>query len=588
MRLADALRQANQQASRPGDVLRVHLACGITPLHLQTFLTAHLAGRVRERPVTVETGAFGDLLGNLERARRDPADGIAVVIEWSDLDPRLGFRTTGGWPPDGLADIASEAASRLNALKAAIAAAADHEPVSVSLPTLPLPPCFRPPTIHAGSNALALREAVWAFAASLANHPGIRVVDSQSLDAESPPGQRLDLARDLQCGFPYRVEHANILAERLAALLRPATLKKGLITDLDNTLWRGIAGEDGVDALSWHLDRGDHAFALYQQMLASLADLGALIGVASRNDPNVIEQALAREDLLVPRDTFFPIEAGWGSKSESVARILEAWNIGPQDVVFVDDSAMERAEVAAAFPTLECLAFPGDDDESVLTLLNTLRDRFGKTSVSTEDRLRRASLQAASARSAACPEEFLAAANAELRMSWNAPDARCLELIRKTNQFNLNGRRLDEADWRRRLADPNVFLMSVSYRDKFGPLGNIAVVLGRQTETGAVLDSWVMSCRAFARRIEHQTLAGLFERLGVDAIQLAYRLTQRNGPMQDFLIAVTGESPTGDLTIQRESFEARCPRCYGKVIWDERTERAADTLLLHRVSGSAG
>lgn len=588
MRLADALRQANQQASRPGNALRVHLTCGITPLHLQTFLTAHLANRVPERPVTVETGAFGDLLGNLERARRDPADGIAVVIEWSDLDPRLGFRTTGGWPPDGLADIVSGAASRLNALKSAVVAVADRVPACVSLPTLPLPPCFRPPTAHAAPHALALREAVWAFAASLADNPGIRVVDPQSLDAESPPGQRLDLARDLQCGFPYRVEHANTLAERLAALLRPATAKKGLITDLDHTLWRGIAGEDGVDALSWHLDRGDHAFALYQQMLASLADLGVLIGVASRNDPNVIEQALAREDLLVPRDTFFPIEAGWGSKSESVARILNAWNIGPQDVVFVDDSAMERAEVAAAFPDLECLAFPGDDDESVLALLNALRDRFGKTSVSTEDRLRRTSLRAASARSAACPEQFLAAANADLRMSWNAPDARCLDLINKTNQFNLNGRRLDEAEWRRCLADPTAFLMAVSYRDKFGPLGKIAVVLGRQTETGTVLDSWVMSCRAFARRIEHQTLMALFERLETDAIRLAFEPTNRNGPMQEFLTALTGQAPTGDLTIQREVFEARCPRCYGKVIWDERTERAADTLLLDRVSGSTG
>ncbi len=416
----------------------------------------------------------------------------------------------------------------------------------------------------------------------------MRIVDTQVLDAASPPGQRLDLARDLQCGFPYRVEHAGILAERLAALLRPASPRKGLITDLDNTLWRGIAGEDGVDALSWHLDRGDHAFALYQQMLASLADLGVLIGVASRNERSVVEQALAREDLLVPRDTFFPVEAGWGSKSESVARILEAWNIGPQDAVFVDDSAMERAEVATAFPQIECLPFPDGNDEALLALLNTLRDRFGKATVSAEDRLRRTSLRNAPARSAACPKEFLAAANAEFRMSWNAPDARCLELINKTNQFNLNGRRLDEADWRRRLADPRTFLLAVAYRDKFGPLGKIAVVLGRQTATGAVLDSWVMSCRAFARRIEHQTLAALFERLGVDAIQLAYRPTQRNGPMQDFLIAVAGESPAGDLTIPRESFEARCPRCYGKVTWDERTERAADVLLLDRVSGSAG
>jgi FkbH-like protein len=509
-----------------------------------------------------------------------------VVIEWSDLDPRLGLRTTGGWPPDDLRDLVGTATSRLNALDRSLSATAGGAPIAVALPTLPLPPCFRCPTYQAAPEALALRHAVSAFAASLAAVPGLRVVDVASLDAASPPGGRPDPARDLQAGFPYRVEHADVLADRLAALLRPAVPRKGLITDLDHTLWHGIAGEDGVDALSWHLDRGTHAFALYQQMLASLAELGVLIGVASRNDPTVVERALARSDLLVPREVLFPVEAGWGPKSEAVARILNAWNVGPQDVVFIDDSPMERAEVAAAFPDLECLAFPGDED-GVPTFLNALRDRFGKDAVSPEDRLRRTSLQGLPARSVGT-EDFLATAEAELQVSWNRPDARCLELINKTNQFNLNGRRLDEAAWHHRLADPDTFLLAVTYRDRFGPLGKIAVVLGRHTPTGPVVDAWVMSCRAFARRIEHQTLRALLEALAVDAISLAFRPTPRNGPMRDFLAAVTQRAPTDDVVIQRDEFEARCPRCYGKVTCDERIARATGSLLLHSVPGSAG
>ena len=119
------------------------------------------------------------------------------------------------------------------------------------------------------------------------------------------------------------------------------------------------------------------------------------------------------------------------------------------------------------------------------------------------------------------PERFLQEAGGKLSISFikEPLDARALELINKTNQFNLNGKRHTEASWHQYLSDPDVFLMLASYEDKFGPLGKIAVMAGRAENGELAIDHWVMSCRAFSRRIEHGCLQRVFEKFGAAAGQ---------------------------------------------------------------------
>ena len=210
---------------------------------------------------------------------------------------------------------------------------------------------------------------------------------------------------DLTTGFPYRLEHAAKLAALLAALLTNPTPKKGLITDLDDTLWRGILGELGPQGVTWDLASHTQIHGIYQQMLATLAASGVLVGVASKNDPRLVEEALSRPDLHVPRQRLFPVEAHWQPKSESVSRILRTWNIGPEAVVFVDDSPMELAEVANAYHEVECLAFTPKDPDSAFRLCERLRDIFGEGSLSEEDRIRAESIRSSAALRAAAAEE---------------------------------------------------------------------------------------------------------------------------------------------------------------------------------------
>ncbi len=359
----------------------------------------------------------------------------------------------------------------------------------------------------------------------------------------------------------------------LASLVSNRTPKKGLITDLDDTVWSGILGEVGVDGISWTLEHHSQVHGLYQQFLSSLASAGVLIGVASKNDPALVQEAFARKDLLLKKESVFPFEVHWNAKSESVQRILKLWNIGPEAVVFVDDSPMEVAEVQAAFPQMECLVFKKDDYQAIWDTLVALRDRFGKATISTEDSLRLESLRNAAplldamGQSGSASDDFLKRADSLISFgsAKHDKDARALELVNKTNQFNLNGVRFTESDWSRLLADPSSFIVVASYRDKYGPLGKIAVITGKVLGKRLHLNAWVMSCRAFSRRIEHHCLKYLFEKFGADEIVFDFQTTPRNGPLQDLFVELLGSPPQPGLTISRTSFFAKLPPLFHNV-----------------------
>jgi FkbH-like protein len=293
-----------------------------------------------------------------------------------------------------------------------------------------------------------------------------------------------------------------------------------------------------------------------------------LIAVASKNDAALVDQAFEREDLLLSRTSVFPIEAHWKPKSESVHRILKKWNVLPDSVVFVDDSPMEVAEVQRVFPEMECLAYPKEDYPAVLGLLNHLRNRFAKTTISAEDSLRLESIRNSAAFGEARAGErnsannFLEQAEGRLTFHLGKPveDARALELLNKTNQFNLNGRRCDEGDWAKFLKDPRAILVSVSYEDKYGKLGKIAVLTGRSAEQKFVLQSWVMSCRAFSRRIEFHCLKYLFEKFAAAEIVFELQATSRNGPLVECLQQLMEGPLEANPRLSKSSFLRNAPK----------------------------
>ncbi len=569
MRLVDALREIRQAAVRPGAPLRVLFGCGFTPLHLETFLTLHLLRRAPDRQIELVTGLFGDLVGTLERAYAAPTSATVAVVEWADLDPRLGLRALGGWGSAAVPSIVASVEQQLARLRQAVGRLAERHRVVLALPTLPLPPMGSTACGHASELERRVLALAAAFAGDAAGLDGVSLLSSQRLAKVSPPADRLDVRSDLAYGFPYTMGHAEVLAELLATLALPPEPRKALVTDLDDTVWRGILGEVGVDGVAWDLDHGAQHHGLYQQRLRALAEEGILVGVASKNERALVDEAFARPDLVLRAEHLAGTEVHWTPKSESVTRLLQRWNIGADAVVFVDDSAMELAEVKAAHPGVECLRFAPDDPQAVYALLEHLRDLFGRVQLSEEDTLRAASLRRATpvVTAAHDTESFLAGADATVTMSHSKQQvpARALELLNKTNQFNLNGRRWTEGEWREYLRREDSVILLAAYEDRFGPLGRVAVLAGRHTDSTIALDSWVMSCRAFARRLEYCCLDQLFRRTGAEAVRFDYVETPRNQPLRDCLTDLLGEQPRRGSELARSTFTTRAPRLYSTV-----------------------
>ena len=473
MKLTEALRivQATVAEAPP---FRVTLACGFTPLHLRTFLNAHLQLASPSRAVRIKEGLYGDLCGTLERLAE--SDGVAVVIEWPDLDARLDYRNSGGWGRDSLASVVEHATMALERIQAALMRIPSGVPVALALPSLPIVPIFSAPGWQASHVELVLNGALLHFASELARDGRVRVVSRERLAQESPWETRFDLKSDLKAGLPYSIAHADRLAELLAKTLVPPAPKKGIISDLDDTMWKGIVGDEGPENVHWDLHGDAQMHGLYQKLLGSLSDNGTLVGVASKNDPAVVAKAFERPDMVLRPEQVFPIEASWNAKSGAVKRILETWNIAADSVIFVDDSPMELAEVAAQHPGIECVLFPKEDPVAALQMLRRLRDLCGKDKVSSDDLLRLASIRQGAAfrkqaEGGSAPETFLEQAQAVVTFDFSAAgEPRTLELVNKTNQFNLNGQRWAEADWHKETASDQSLIVTVSYEDKFGPL----------------------------------------------------------------------------------------------------------------------
>ena len=572
MRLSEALRINQQAVSDAAPVRALHLVCGFTPLHLETFLQAHVRRRFSGDRVRIMSGLFGDLEGNLQRAAETAAEGAVVAIEWADLDSRLGWRASAGWSTKAGADIAQQAAESLDRIEKSISTLASKMRVAIIAPTLPIAPLMHTPPAQAGALELELRCAMASFLHRIGNYLHARIVSEQALASLSPYAQRHDMKMELHAGFPFTIPHAAAVAQLAMECLFPIEPKKGLITDLDDTLWKGILGDVGVEGVSWCLDGHSQAHAIYQQLLGSLAESGVLVAIASKNDPELTARVFERTDVLLKATQFFPAEVNWGPKSESIARILHVWNVLPESVVFVDDSAMELAEVSEKFPDMECVRFPSEDPAGVVELVHQLRGRFGKELVREEDQLRLKSLRTAAAAVESSHGEistdFLARLEAKLTLDFStgANDQRAMELVNKTNQFNLNGRRFTEVEWRSYFEHPGAFLLTATYEDRFGPLGKIAALAGL-VEAGKVrVEVCVMSCRAFARHIEFRVLESLYRKFGAEQITFGFQPTTRNKPLREFFSRFFAAGvPEGEFELSAAEFAGACPPLFQEV-----------------------
>lgn len=323
--------------------------------------------------------------------------------------------------------------------------------------------------------------------------------------------------------------------------------KKAIICDLDNTLWKGVHAEgDAVE-----INRG------LWNLTGRTMRRGGLVGIVTKNDLEKLPPF--NEDIFV--------EAGWGPKSEAIGRLLKIWNILPKDVVFVDDSPLELAEVRRAFPDI--VAIQWESEEKTLPLLLPM---FEKNVWKYEDVIRAKSIRAGveferEARSTSNYTDFLLDTRGVVRFhsGWTE---RAQELVQKTNQFNMNGIR------RTREELEQGFLLTVEYKDRFGDLGTIGVIHGEflQKLHAIELKTFALSCRAFSRRIEFHMLQLLFDMYGPSRIYFEYVPTGNNGVFYTFLKSIGVYSD--NLSVGRYGFETAVPELVHTVNYPEHDPRS--------------
>lgn len=342
------------------------------------------------------------------------------------------------------------------------------------------------------------------------------------------------------------LEIARDLAFRwLPAATRPRL--KLIAVDLDNTLVDGVIGEDGVEGVTIGPGR-----SMVAKSLADLAAAGVLIALVTRNEPSDVEALFeSRRDLALPRSSLFAVEAGWGPKSESLARIVARARIGMDSVLFIDDNPGELAAMVAAHPELQVLS--AADADLVAAAVAAYPGLHGYPEAA-EDGLRIADLRADHERQAAhavalTDDEFLRSLGvvAELALDDPAAQERVASLSLKTNQFNTSLRRFSAVDVAERLASNDARIVTASVRDRLSDSGIVAEVISTREDGLLQVEEMAISCRALGRGLETRLLAESVSTaarsLGCDRVRFAFRAGPRNQPARDWLAGLLGRDP---------------------------------------------
>lgn len=354
-----------------------------------------------------------------------------------------------------------------------------------------------------------------------------------------------------------------VLARHTAAVVGAqfGISRKCIVVDLDNTLWGGIVGEDGLEGLQLGGGAAGEAFAAFQRYLLQLKERGILLAVCSKNNDRDAREVFERHpEMVLGLEDIACFLASWDPKPEQVRRVARELNLGLDALVFVDDNPVEADAIRQMVPEVAVVRLPSDPAEYVQTL--AAMPLFESASLTPEDSERTAQYRARSEarvleESAGSLEEFLASLGMEATLAAfdDLDMPRVAQLVGKTNQFNLTTRRHPQAVLESFRDDPAVVTMSARLRDRFADHGLIAVLVAEQRGDSLVIDTWLMSCRVIGRDLEHamlNELATLARARSCKTLRGSYVRSARNQLVAD-LYPRLGFRPVKDGTAGGEA-----------------------------------
>ncbi len=344
--------------------------------------------------------------------------------------------------------------------------------------------------------------------------------------------------------------YARGLIRSLSALYRAP--RKVLCTDLDNTLWGGVLGEEGPEGIATGSAFPGNCYLEYQRYLKQLSSRGILLAIISKNNEADVREAfqLRSADLALTLDNFVALKINWEEKSKAIRELAEELSLGLDSFVFVDDNPVECEAIRQQLPEVAVISAPVEEPWRLVEILS--QQSFFDAAVVTDDDLNRVNEYKAQAQraqletTASSRDEFLASLDivCTFQSALQAPLARAVQLLAKTNQFNVTTRRHSAADVEDFAANGQAWVIRV--RDRFGDAGVVGLALARNQGDACYIDSFLLSCRVIGRGIETALLAFIAEnaqRAGATRIIGEFIPTKKNAPSASFY-ADHGFTPT--------------------------------------------
>lgn len=426
----------------------------------------------------------------------------------------------------------------------------------------------RPPEAHFGSfdRVLAgtlrhlIAEVNRALAASLVGTPDI-LLDVAGMAETVGLADWHDAMMWNMAKLPFAGQFVPLYADhvgRLIAALRGKS-RRCLILDLDNTVWHGVIGDDGLEGIV--IGQGDatgEAHLAVQQTALMLRERGVVLAVSSKNNDDVARLPFQKHPEMLLRENHIAVfQANWQDKATNIKAIADELALGLESMVFLDDNPAERGLVRQILPEVAVPELPTDAALYARTLLAAgyfeaiaFSDEDRKRSGFYQDNAQRVALQ----KKAGDVDAYLASLDMVITFAPfdETGRSRIAQLISKSNQFNLTTQRYAEANVQALERDPMAHTLQIRLADTFGDNGMISVVICRQSGTDWDIDTWLMSCRVLGRKVEQAVLRELVEaaRLrGIARLVGTYRPTARNALVQDHYaklgFARAGDGPDG-------------------------------------------
>jgi FkbH-like protein len=375
----------------------------------------------------------------------------------------------------------------------------------------------------------------------LAGFENIYPIDFRGLDRLYDIPEAFDPAKDQEGHLPFRDEYYAAMGTFIARKIYSWKKQwfKVLVLDADNTLWRGICGEDGPLGVSV-----TGPYQKLQQFILNKLNEGMLLALCSKNNEADLWRVFSQNPgMLLRQEHFAGWRINWNSKSENIKELADELNLGLNSFIFIDDSAAECSEVMANLPQVLTLRLPEDPEQIPMFLEHGWA--FDRFTVTGEDRERNRMYRAERERRESRTEglsltSYLHGLELKLCMALmdQSQQARISQLTQRTNQFNLSTIRRTEAEIEALLSIPKTACWGIEVADRFGDYGLVGVVITRDEPPALFLDTFLLSCRVLGRGVENAILS-LLKRYcrekGLERLEADFYPTEKNQPFLEFI-----------------------------------------------------